>query len=49
MPRKGFKSLTLPEDLYCELQDRAKLYGTTVQGIIKMMVFDGTFSQKVPS
>jgi hypothetical protein len=40
MPRKGFKSVTLPEDLYLRLQDRAKLYGTTVQGIIKIALSD---------
>jgi len=34
MPRKGFKSLTLPEDLYRSLQERAKLYGTTPQDLI---------------
>ncbi|MDH7555465.1 MAG: hypothetical protein ACQXXL_02545 [Candidatus Methanosuratincola sp.] len=38
MPRKGFKSITVPEGLYARLQEAAKLYGTTVQGIINLMV-----------
>ena len=49
MPRKGFKSLTLPEDLYLRLQERAKLYGTTVQGIIKIALSDENSLLKEPS
>lgn len=34
MPRKGFKSITVPEDVYEKLQERARLYGTTPQNLI---------------
>ncbi|MEN3016789.1 MAG: hypothetical protein ABC612_05210 [Candidatus Methanosuratincola petrocarbonis] len=49
MPKKGFKSVTVPEDLYARLLEAARRYGTTPQGIIKLMVFDGPFYQKGPS
>ncbi|MEM4214206.1 MAG: hypothetical protein QXZ28_03340 [Candidatus Methanomethylicaceae archaeon] len=49
MPKKGYKSITVPEDLYQKLVEISGRYGTTPQGIIKMMVFDGPFYQKGPA
>jgi len=48
MPRQGYSSITLPSELYGALRERARLYGTTPQGLLKMMVFDGPFNEKVP-
>ena len=44
MPRKGYRSITIPEDLFQRLQDMANLYGTTVQSIIKIALADEKFS-----
>jgi hypothetical protein len=57
MPRKGYRSLTLPEDVYRRIAKRARLYGTSCQKMIELILendaFDGTFSYrtggKVPS
>ena len=51
MPKIGYKSITLPEKLYNNLQENAKEYGTTCQNIIRMLLenpinvdaFDETF------
>ncbi len=48
MPRLGYKSITLPSEVYGALRERAKVYGTTPQGLLKMMVFDGTFPKSSP-
>ncbi|MEM4657030.1 MAG: hypothetical protein QXX77_01250 [Candidatus Methanosuratincola sp.] len=44
MPKKGFKSITLPEELYKRLLEKAERYGTTPQGIIKIAVSDEKFT-----
>ncbi|MEN3007429.1 MAG: hypothetical protein ABC578_07200, partial [Candidatus Methanosuratincola petrocarbonis] len=49
MPRKGFRSLTLPEDLYEKLLALSKLYGTTPQNIIKIAVSDEKSPLRRPS
>jgi hypothetical protein len=49
MPRKGYSSITLPSELYGALRERAKLYGTTPQELLKSMVFDGTFPKSSPA
>jgi len=50
MPRKGYRSLTLPDELYEELVKKAEMYGTTVPRLIGRMVevdaFDETFIKK---
>jgi len=47
MPRKGYFSLTLPEEVYRTLAEKAKKYGTTPQRIIRIAAFDETFLGKV--
>jgi hypothetical protein len=54
LPRAGYKSLTLSEDLYSGLTEKARLYGKTSQKLIEfflaepseLMPFDEPFSQK---
>ncbi|MEM4406216.1 MAG: hypothetical protein QXS68_04145 [Candidatus Methanomethylicaceae archaeon] len=48
MPKKGFKSITLSEDLYKKLLELAERYGTTPQGIIKIAASDEKFTIKKP-
>ncbi|MEM3484846.1 MAG: integrase [Candidatus Methanomethyliaceae archaeon] len=48
MPRKGYKSITVPEDLYRKLLELAERYGTTPQNIIKIAVSDDKFSLLPP-
>jgi len=48
MPRKGFKSLTLPEGLYQKLLRAAELYGTTPQNVIKIALSDGKIHHQPP-
>ncbi len=55
MPREGYRSITLPNALYRELQRKAGLYGTSPQKALEMLledpsklpVLDETFSEKV--
>ena len=57
MPRKGYRSLTLPEAVYRELIKKAEVYGTSSQKLIecylkdnnRVDVFDATFSSRVKS
>ncbi|MCX8182533.1 MAG: hypothetical protein N3D12_05385 [Candidatus Methanomethyliaceae archaeon] len=44
MPRKGYKSITISEDIYRKLLEAAERYGTTPQGIIKIAVSDEKFT-----
>lgn len=48
MPKKDFKSITIPEDFYNGLQEIAGRYGTTPQNIIKIAVFDEKFTIEKP-
>ncbi|MEM4406221.1 MAG: hypothetical protein QXS68_04170 [Candidatus Methanomethylicaceae archaeon] len=49
MPKKGFKSITVPEDLYQKLVEISGRHGTTVQGIIKIAVSDEKFTISPPA
>jgi integrase len=54
VPRKGYRSITLPDDIYSELMDKARVYGASPQKTIKMLMedsnshvnFDEAFSLK---
>jgi hypothetical protein len=49
MPRKGYRSLTLPENTYQSLIDAASVYGTTAPKLIRMMIAnDGKTPQGAP-
>jgi hypothetical protein len=48
MPRLGYSSITLPSELHRALREKARLYGTTPQGLIKTIVFDETFPKSFP-
>ncbi|MEM4235394.1 MAG: hypothetical protein QXU75_09670, partial [Candidatus Methanomethylicaceae archaeon] len=46
MPRKGYKSITVPEDLYRKLLELAERYGTTSQKLIESLLDFSTIDGK---
>ena len=48
MPRKGYRTITLSEADYWRLEEKARLYGTSIQDIIKIAVSDETLSKSFP-